>query len=173
MLAQLRLQFALQLMPAELAQVFSSAQRVHADRRQQSVQVRPTRPTPEERLQAAAAPALEHAMRQAQASLRPSATFTVGCWKQVAGEPPVLQGDLTRRGGFIAISLPLGWLNRVWARKLALVDGYFVLDVDAPAPATDLRGQVVRWEPRLGGHSVPIAVACRIARQAGAWRLVW
>ena len=176
MLAQVRLQMAPRLMPDQLVHVFSLAQGVHADRRRQrqpSVRARPTTPTPEERLQAAAVPALEQAMRQAQAYLRPQASITVGCWKDVPGEPPVLQGDLTSRGGFVAVSLPLRWLNRVWARKLAVVDGHFVLDVDAPAPATDVRGDVLRWQRGLGGHTVPTAVPCRIVRRGGVWQLIW
>jgi hypothetical protein len=112
-------------------------------------------------------------MRQAQGHFRPDAALSVGCWKQSPGEFPILQGDLTSRGGFVTLSLPVRWLNRVWKRGLACVDGAFVLDVDRPAPATELSGEAVRWERRLGGHTVPVAAPCKIRRQAGRWQLAW
>jgi hypothetical protein len=96
----------------------------------------------------------------------------VGVWKEVPNEPRVLQGTLTTRGGFVAISLPLNWLNRVGRRGLAFVDGFFVLDVDQPAPATDLRATIIRWERQFGSHSIPVARPARIRRVAGAWELM-
>jgi hypothetical protein len=131
------------------------------------------RPVPEQLLQAAAGPALEVAMRAAQGHFRPAATLSVGCWRQYPGEIPILDGDLTSKGGFVAISLPVRWLNRVWKRGLACVDGAFVLDVDGTAPATDLSAAAVRWEPRLGGHVVPVATPCAIRKEGGRWQLTW
>ena len=80
---------------------------------------------------------------------------------------------MTTSGGFITVSLPLTWLNRVWVRRLACVDGYFVLHANAAAPATEFSAQVLRWERSIGGHTVPVAVPCWITRNTGCWRLLW
>jgi hypothetical protein len=128
----------------------------------------------EARLQAAVAPACEEAMRRARRDLRPYAGFTIECWKQAPGDDPLLQGSLDHTGGALALTLPVSWLNRVWSRGLAVVDGHFVLAVDQPAPAAELEAQVVRWERRLAGRSTPSAVTCALRRgPRGEWRLTW
>jgi hypothetical protein len=113
-------------------------------------------------------------MRRARRDLRPYATFTVECWRRHPGERPLLHGSLHSGGGALALSLPVSWLNRVWNRGLAVVDGHFVLDVDRGPPATELEGRAIRWERRLAGHSSPAAVACSLRRDGdGGWRLAW
>src|SRR5215831_18647805 len=79
----------------------------------------------EVRLQAAVAPACEEAMRRSRRDIRPYATMTVECWKRGVGEPVLLNGSLDSGGGALALSLSVSWLNRVWARGLAVVDGHF------------------------------------------------
>jgi hypothetical protein len=165
-------QIAAQIHSEPMGAILAQAAEVRAARWSRPGGV-PARPVPEQLLQAAAAPALEESMRSAQGHFRPAATLSVGCWRQSPGEIPILDGDLTSRGGFVAISLPVRWLNRVWKRGLACVGGVFVLDVDGTAPATDLRAAAVRWEPRLGGHVVPVATPCAIRKEAGRWQLTW
>jgi hypothetical protein len=172
-LAHLRASVAWEIVPEPMADMLNEATQVRRSRFERRAEAPRPKPAAEERLQAAALPALEEAVRRSQRYLRPDAAIRVGCWKQSAGEARILQGDLTGRGGFVVLSLPVRWLNRVWARGLACIDGHFVLDADAPAPATELSGEAVRWERRLGGHAVPVAAPCSITRQAGRWRLAW
>jgi hypothetical protein len=171
-LAQAQLQVARQFVPEELTAIFILTNQVRANRYGLATEPRVVRLSAEERLQAAAHPAVQQAVQHWQPFLRPQASIAISCWKQRPGEARILQGDLTSRGGFVALSLPLSWLNRVWARGLACVDGHFMLDVDASAPRTELHGEAVRWERRFGGHAVPVPVACRITRRAGIWQLV-
>ena len=69
--------------------------------------------------------------------------------------------------------MPASWLNRIWLRGLADVDGYLCLEVDAAAPARWLRGRAVRWVRRAGGDSVPEVGDCVINRQGDRWHLAW
>jgi hypothetical protein len=170
--AQVAAQVAARVLSEPLREIVALVDEVRAARRSRRTGGR-QRPVPEQLLQAAAAPALEESMRHAQGRFRPAAALSIGCWRQSPGEIPILDGDLTSRGGFVALSLPVRWLNRVWKRGLACVDGVFVLDVEGTAPATDLRAAALRWEPRLGGHAVPVATPCRIRKGAGRWRLTW
>jgi hypothetical protein len=80
---------------------------------------------------------------------------------------------MTSSGGFITVSLRLNGLNRVWARRLACVDGYFVLHVNASAPATESGAEVIRWERSVRDHSVRVAAPCWISRRDGKWQLLW
>jgi hypothetical protein len=170
-LSQLRREVVRQNMPEPLVAILALARQVQQSRWQQRLAAPQRRATVEERLEATAALALEAAMRESQPHLRAQAPINVGCWKQAAGEARILQGDLTSRGGFVAVSLPAHWLNRVYLRGLARVDGLFVLDVDAPAPATELHAEVVHWTRHFGGHAVPTAVEVRITRRHGTWRI--
>jgi hypothetical protein len=161
--------------PQELISVFNAATAVRIERLRRGgrgVTSTPARPSAAHALEAAVVPSLECAIRMSHPQLRPDAPISVGCWKDVPDEPAVLQGNLTRRGGFVAVSLPVRWLTRVWCRGMAVVDAHFVLDVDAPAPATELGGHVIEWQKQLGGHATPTARACRIARREGAWSVL-
>jgi hypothetical protein len=161
--------------PQELTSIFDAATALRNERflrGGRGVSSAPARPSPAEALEAAVVPALERAIRESHPPLRAHAPISIGCWKDVPGEPAVLQGSLTSRGGFIAVSLPVRWLIRVWCRGMAVIDAHFVLDVDAPAPATELGGHVLEWQKQLGGHAIPTARACGITRRDGAWRLV-
>lgn len=172
--AQMRRQYVSAAIPDELRDLLASAWEVQRERRLR--RPRPPAPPPaaETRLQAAAAPACEAAMRQARRDLRPYATFTVECWRRRPGERPLLHGSLHSAGGAIALSLPVSWLNRVWSRGLAVVDGHFVLEVDRAAPAAELEGWAIRWERRLAGRSTPSAVRCNLRRGGDRrWTLAW
>lgn len=66
------------------------------------------------------------------------------------------------------VRLPLSWLATVWAPKLALVDGCFVLDV-ANDTAT-----VVRWDRVGPGVTEPVMVEARLRQDDnGGWHLRW
>lgn len=173
MLAALRQQYLREALPADFLEVLSAAWEIRRERlfRQAPLPGEPR--SPEERLQAAVAPACEEAMRQARRDLRPYASFTIGCWKRSQTEPPLLKGMLDSTGGTLTLSLPLTWLNLVWARGLAVVDGHFVLDVDRPAPDTDLEASVIRWERRVAGPSTPTAIPCSLRKDGHRWVLFW
>lgn len=159
-------------LPEAMLEVLGAVSEVRRER-----QFRKPRPSPqrsaEQRLQAAVAPAGEEAMRRSRRDLRPYATITVECWKRGRDEAPLLNGSLDSGGGALALSLPVSWLNRVWARGLALVDGHFVLEVDRPAPARELEATVIRWERRLAGRSTASAVPCQLRRTDDGWTLWW
>ena len=159
-------------LPEAMLEVLRAAWDVSRARLLRQPRTTPDRPV-EMRLQAAVAPACEEAMRRSRRDLRPYATITVECWKRGRGEAPLLNGSLDSAGGALALSLPLSWLNRVWVRGLALVDGHFVLDVDRPAPARELEATVIRWERRLAGRSTASAVPCQLRRTEDGWTLWW
>ena len=173
MIAALRQQYIRESLPAEFLEVLSAAWEVRRERRFRQPRQRPEPPGIEERLQAAAAPSCQEAMRQARRDLRPYASFVIECWKRSPTEPVLLKGTLDSTGGTLALSLSADWLNRVWTRGLAVVDGHFVLEVDRPAPATELEGWVIRWERRVAGPSTPSAAPCYLRRDGGRWALFW
>ena len=144
MIAMMRQQYVRQMFPDELLAVLSDAWAVRRERRFRRPLPPRQPPDLEQRLQAAVAPACQQGMRRARRDLRAYATFTIECWKRVPDEPLLLKGMLDSTGGTLALSLSADWLNRVWIRGLAVVDGHFVLDVDRPAPATELEASVIR-----------------------------
>jgi hypothetical protein len=160
------------LLPEAMREVLASAWEVRRERQLRKPKPAPARPA-ELRLQAAVAPACEEAMRRSRRDIRPYATITVECWKRGVGEAALLNGSLDSGGGALALSLPVSWLNRVWARGLAVVDGHFVLEVDQPAPARDLEATVIRWERRLAGRSTASAVPCQLRSAGDGWTLCW
>lgn len=97
--------------------------------------------------------------------------FAAEVWLQPPGRPRLLRGCLTSDDGQLLLSLELSWLNRVWRRGLSPIDGNFVIQVDQPAPATTLTGEVLQWEP--GPHDClhPVARQCEIHRTTTGWRL--
>jgi hypothetical protein len=159
-------------LPEAMREVLVAAWDVRRQRQFRKEKPAPDRPA-EARLQAAVAPACEEAMRRSRRDLRPYATVTVECWKRGPGEASLLNGSLDSGGGALALSLPVSWLNRVWARGLAVVDGHFVLEVDQPAPARELEATVIRWERRLAGRSTASAVPCQLRRSDDGWTLCW
>lgn len=173
MIAALREQYIRESLPAEFLEVLSAAWEVRRERRFRQPRNPHRAPGIEERLQAAVARSCEEAMRQARRDVRPYASFVIECWKRSPAEPVLLKGTLDRTGGTLALSLPAAWLNRVWIRGLAVVDGHFVLDVDRPAPATELEASVIRWERLVAGPSIPLAVPCYLRRDDGRWALFW
>jgi hypothetical protein len=173
-LSSMRRTYLRSLLPEDMLEVLGSAWEVRRERRSRLTVPASVPATAEARLQAAAAPACQEAMRHARRDLRPYASLTVECWKRAPGDAPLLSGSLDHTGGTLALTLPVSWLNRVWRRGLAQVEGHFVLDVDRPAPARELEARVVRWERRLAGRSTPVPTPGTLWRGPGGdWRLSW
>jgi hypothetical protein len=105
--------------------------------------------------------------------VRAYAVLTIQCWRIPPAKPAQIDGRVGKFGGFVSVSLPASWLNRVWLRGLATLDGHLVLDVDAPAPASIVRARAVHWQRRIGGDSAPVVVDCLLGQQSGRWRLTW
>lgn len=80
-LGRLRLQIAPQTAPVEMREIVALADEVRAARQGRRAEAPREKPSAAEVLPAAAVPAVEDAMRQAQRYLRPRASLTVGCWK--------------------------------------------------------------------------------------------
>jgi len=175
LLALLRRRTVMGQLPQRMADVVGQASEVRRERRMRGQATRRAEPaSAEERLQQAVAAACEVAIRRSRRDLRPYASLRIECWRRRADEEPLLKGVLDATGGFLALSLPVSWLNRVWKRGLAVVDGHFVLDVDRPAPAVEAEGLAVRWERRVAGPSVPAAVPCSLRRLPDrTWTLAW
>lgn len=164
----------LAMLPPPMTGVLGQISEVRRERRVRRVSREHRPQQPEDRLQGAVAAAAEEAMRRSRRDLRPYASLEIECWRRRPDEAPLLKGVLDGTGGFLAVSLPVSWLNRVWARGMAVVDGHLVLEVDRPAPAVDLEAVAVRWERRVAGPSVPAAVPCRLHRGADrTWTLAW
>jgi len=174
MLAFWKHRLLLETVPAGMIEVLGAAGEIRQGRRRRNAvgRHRPKRDA-QELLQQAVAPAFEEAMRHSRRDLRPYASITVEVWKQKADELPLLKGNLTSTGGFAALSLPVSWLNRIWRRRLAIVEGHFVLGVDGSAPTSELTGEAVIWMRQLGNNSVPVAAPCSLRRLDGQWRLSW
>lgn len=174
LLAMERRRAVLGLLPPSMTGVLGQVSEVRRERRVRRGSRQRQSPAAEDRLQRAVGAAAEEAMRRSRRDLRPYASLQIECWRRRPDEGPLLKGVLDGTGGFLAVSLPVSWLNRVWARGLAVVDGHLVLEVDRPAPAVDLEAVAVRWERRVAGPSVPAAVPCRLHRGADrTWTLAW
>jgi hypothetical protein len=172
-LTSFRHQLLQEMAPAEMLALLTTMARIRADR----LAHRPASPSRstdiDARLHSAAAELIEQAMRRSRRDLRPYATLTVEVWKQPAAEGPAIKGSLDSAGGFAAVFLPVRWLNQVSLRGLALVDGHFIVDVDAGAPATELQAQAVRWERQPNGSSLPVLAGCTLLRRGCSWELLW
>ncbi len=171
MLADCRRRLVLEMAPSEMLLVLGTAAEIRQGRRRRDTVHR--KHDAQDVLQRAAAPAFEEAMRRSRRDLRTYASITVEVWKHGPGEAPLLKGNLTSNGGFAALSLPVSWLNRVWCRGLALVDGHFVVGVDGSAPESEMTGEAVIWERQLGNSSSPVTAPCSLRRLDGQWQLAW
>ena len=80
-----------------------------------------------------------------------------------------------RRHAHATVSLPLAWFIDVWARGIAVVDGYFVLAVELASPdGKELRVRAVRlrrWSWRRWRSIETSLVLTR--RGHGDWQLGW
>jgi hypothetical protein len=173
LLAHLRYQVVQEIAPGALADLIRDIGQLRM-RRGRERESRPTpRPELDRILHQGAESAIRETVRRSRADLRAYGTLTVECTRLHAGEPAHIDGRVSKFGGFVNIRLPSHWLNRIWLRGLAEVEGYLVLEVDQPAPATHLLARAVRWHRRSGGDSIPQVADCIITRQASIWRLTW
>ncbi|MGH9183979.1 MAG: hypothetical protein ACRDZ9_09275 [Acidimicrobiales bacterium] len=94
---------------------------------------------------------------------------------QRSGRPAMLTGVMDTVGASATATLGVAWVLGVWARGLAVVDGAFVLDIDAEtASSPSPRARAVRWESARGEASTPVAAPARLSRDArGEWQLAW
>lgn len=120
-------------------------------------------------------PAAEACMRAWRGRLDRRHPLTVECWAASADETPSVYGLVDDSGGWAAVSVPLSWLVRVWARGFALVDGCLVLDVLDPSDSGGpLTVSATRWERRLPSGSTPVVEPALLLRMVdGGWRLRW
>jgi hypothetical protein len=109
-------------------------------------------------------------MHESLPYLWPQEPVRMAIWIDATEEPRVFQGDFTSLGEFVAVSLPIHWLTRSFGAG-ACVDGAFVIDADAPTPASRVLATIVRWERRSGGHWVPVPAIRSIERRDGRWQL--
>lgn len=127
-------------------------------------------------LAAVAAPLLEQSTRgQQRKNRKPPRGFVTEAVLLEPGEQPRCEVWSDRQVVHATVKLPLGWLIDVWARGIAVVDGYFVLAVELVSPdGTELRVRVVRvrrWSWRRWRSFESSAILTRTRH--GAWQLGW
>ncbi len=98
---------------------------------------------------------------------------------QRRGQEATLSGEMDSVGVRARASLGTAWVLGVWARRLAVVDGAFVVEVagepgaEPPSPEV-LTVRAARWEQQRGGRSSPVLAPARAQRGGdGAWALTW
>lgn len=96
---------------------------------------------------------------------------------QRPGRPATLVGTMDSVSATATARLGAAWVVGVWARGLAVVDGAFVLALEADqgdaSPAAP-RVRAVRWEGGADRGFAPVTRAARVSRgAAGGWRLAW
>jgi hypothetical protein len=173
LLAQLRHQVVMEIVPGPMAELLKDIAQIRWRRRTERAPLEAPRRTPAAVLRGALEPVVREAVRSSRAHLRAYGELTVECWRQAPGKHAEIDGHIGKFGGFVSVSVGLSWLNRVWVRGLASVDGHLILEVDAPAPARILRGVAVRWERRALGDSVPVLASCLLLKPSDEWRLSW
>jgi hypothetical protein len=173
LVAALRSRFPREFVPPELADVLDQTVKERFARLKRRAPESVARFDFEPTLRSRVEPALREALRRSRAHLRSYASLSIECTRCAPGDQSSVEGYVSAFGGFVKLALNVRWLNRVWLRGLACVDSYFVLDVDAPAPATALRGTAIRWERRSGGAAVPVATPCALLKLGLEWHLAW
>jgi hypothetical protein len=173
-LDQLRQQVATELVPGPMAELLAEIDRLRRQRHdERERRGEPLRPNLDIVFESAARAAASESVRRARAQMRWPSPVTIECARVPLGTPPRIDGRLHRFGGFVNLALPASWLNRVWLRGIANVDGHLILEVDAPAPAHVVRARAVRWQS-TGDGSTPDVASCILARHGHAcWRLTW
>lgn len=173
LLAHLRYRLLQELAQGPLTDLINEIVQLRAQRQSARVIAAPTRLDLDRQLHRAIEHAIRQTVRRSRADLRSYGVLEIQSSRLRPGEPPRVDGQVGKFGGSVSAAVPASWLNRVWVRGLADVEGYLVLEVDAAAPANWLRGKAVRWVRRAGGDSVPVVGDCVINRQGNSWRLAW
>ena len=96
---------------------------------------------------------------------------TISCWLCLPGEGPSISAWEVNTGAGAAVTLPLHWLPRVWARGIALVDGCFVLDV-LRDDGDRVEALGMRWE-FAARTARPVVGRVNLTREDGSWSPAW
>lgn len=117
---------------------------------------------------------LRDTMYQVREDLSPHASVVADCWRRRPdGKPQLIHGSLSRNYGVVLAALRPSWINWVWMRGLAAVDGHFILDVSRPAPADSMEGLALRWDRTTGRQWSAVADRCSLRRHEGQWEIQW
>jgi hypothetical protein len=172
LMLRIRRRIVSHLIPGEMLEIIGRAEALRDERRaaanasiQQPVDA-------EELLRRKAIPALEQSVRRASVALWSDAPIMTECWKQRQGQGLALLGSVGQSWGFVFISLPISWLNRVWRRGIAIIDGRFIISVDQCAPATELKCDSISWVAAPGDSLAPVVSSCVLQRpRGGQWTI--
>ncbi|HVL81322.1 MAG TPA: hypothetical protein VM840_07015 [Actinomycetota bacterium] len=95
----------------------------------------------------------------------------ISSWVVEPGEDPSCEGWPVSAGAGVVVRLGFDWPVRVWARRLAVVDGCLVLD--AVGRGSDRVGVVAaRWE-RTSRGLLPVVGNAVAVRAGDGWALRW
>jgi len=127
-------------------------------------------------LTALAIPPFEQSARQWSRNLKPYRGFAAHAGLLGPGEEPACALWADRAIVHATVSLPLSWFADVWARGIALVDGYFVMAVtDSSADGMKLRVLAVRFvEGDEWKRLKPLEAPALLTRgRVSEWHLHW
>lgn len=156
--------------PLALSVIVSLERHWHKDefRRRHQRQIEPV-------LEALAAPLLEQSTQGQRRSRKRPRGFVTEAALLAPGEQSRCEVWDDRRVVHATVSLPPAWFIDVWARGIAVVDGYFVLGVELVSPdGTQMRVRVVRlrrWSWRRWRSFESSALLTR--RGHAQWQLGW
>jgi hypothetical protein len=118
-----------------------------------------------------AAPCIEDSVRSWRRSF--GWHSSIECWVTEPGGIPSISGYANKARAVVAASVPLSWLRDVWAPRITIVDGCFVLDV-LERDGSTLTVSAVRWIRQPSGISVPLVGRAQTTRrEQGGWFLHW
>jgi hypothetical protein len=168
MLLRTRRRLALGLLPVEMIPVLDHARSLRVSRN-----ALPAQPVPRSHtdfIQRTAARLLVDSVTKVRIMRRP--VIRVECWLETSSTR-IIYGSLGKTQGTVLVALRPRWINWVWRRGIAILDGHFVLDVSKPAPATSMIAQALVWEedgtdPWKAGVAI-----CHVEKNNGEWRLRW
>jgi hypothetical protein len=171
-LLRTRRRLAMQILPAEITAIADHASGLRRNRRE-SAQALPSQGRETDPWDAAEA-ILQDTMYQVREGLAPYASVVAECWRRRPhGEPQLIHGYLSKNQGVVLAALRPAWINWVWTRGLAVVDGHFILDVSRPAPADSMEGLALRWYRTGGREWTAVADRCSLHRRDGQWEFQW
>lgn len=142
MMHRTKRRLALQCLPPEMAAIVEQASSLRRRHRH-----RPgTTETANRSLRGIATPILINAVRGANEHLWSYAPIVAECWKQPAGGSVLVYGRMSQTQALVVVALRSAWINLVWRRGLAVVDGHFILDVSGPPSGDRLLASALAWE---------------------------
>ena len=142
MLHRTKRRIALTCLPPEVAAIVEHATSLRSIRRRTPVTTR----TVKRSLRSIATPILVDTVRGANEHLWSHAPVIAECWKQPSGVSALVYGQMNRSQALVIVALRPAWINQVWRRGLAVIDGQFILDVSGPAGGDRLLASALTWE---------------------------